>query len=45
MLDAERKQEIAEIRSSVAALCAGYSEDYWRKLDGENAIPQGSLPR
>lgn len=39
MLDAERKQEIAEIRSAVAALCAGYDEDYWRKLDGENAYP------
>lgn len=42
MLDAERKQEIAEIRSAVAALCAGYDEDYWRKLDGENAIRPSS---
>lgn len=39
MLEVERKQEIAEIRSAVAALCTGYSEDYWRKLDGDNAYP------
>ena len=39
MLDAERKQEITDIRSAVAALCAGYGEDYWRKLDSETGYP------
>lgn len=39
MLDAERNQEITDIRSAVGALCANYGEDYWRKLDAENAYP------
>lgn len=39
MLDAERNQEITDIRSAAAALCANYGEDYWRKLDAKNAYP------
>jgi acyl-CoA dehydrogenase len=30
---------IAEIRSAVAALCARFPGDYWRKLDRERAYP------
>ncbi|MFT5607022.1 MAG: acyl-CoA dehydrogenase [Parvicella sp.] len=30
---------ISEIRSAVASLCAGYDEDYWRKLDAERGYP------
>ncbi len=32
-------EELAEIRSSVAALCARYGEDYWRRLDAERGYP------
>ncbi len=32
-------EELAEIRGSVAALCARYGEDYWRKLDAERGYP------
>lgn len=39
MLDAERNQEITDIRSAVAALCANYGEDYWRKLDAQDDYP------
>lgn len=35
----ERREAIAEIRSAVAALCAGYGEDYWRQLDAEKGYP------
>lgn len=35
----ERRAAITEIRAAVAALCAGYGEDYWRNLDGEKAYP------
>ena len=30
---------IREIRENVAALCAKYGDDYWRKLDGTRAYP------
>ena len=32
-------EHIAEIRASVAALCARYGEDYWRRLDAEGGYP------
>ena len=39
MLDPERQQQLTEIRSAVAALCANYGEDYWRKLDTTSGYP------
>ena len=36
---AERREAIAEIRGAVAALCSGYGEDYWRRLDAEKGYP------
>ena len=32
-------QELTEIRRSVAALCAGFPGEYWRKKDAERAYP------
>jgi alkylation response protein AidB-like acyl-CoA dehydrogenase len=32
-------EEIASIRASVRALCAGFPGEYWRKLDRERAYP------
>src|SRR5438105_13368716 len=32
-------EEIARIRGSVRALCAGFPGDYWRRLDRERAYP------
>jgi len=32
-------EELGEIRRSVAQLCAGFGEDYWRKLDDSHAYP------
>lgn len=39
MIDPERESAIAEIRQSVAQLCARYGEEYWRKLDAETGYP------
>ena len=38
-MHAEADDHIAEIRSAVAALCARYPEDYWRRLDAERGYP------
>src|ERR671934_606459 len=32
-------EEIASIRASVRALCAGFPGEYWRKLDRERTYP------
>ena len=32
-------EHIEEIRQSVRAICAGFGEDYWRKLDATNGYP------
>jgi alkylation response protein AidB-like acyl-CoA dehydrogenase len=34
-----REQELAEIRSAVARLCADYPGEYWRELDRERRYP------
>jgi alkylation response protein AidB-like acyl-CoA dehydrogenase len=34
-----REQELAEIRSAVARLCAGFPGEYWRSLDRERRYP------
>src|SRR6267142_6705436 len=31
--------ELAQVRASVRALCAGFPGEYWRKLDRERAYP------
>ncbi|KAA3629055.1 MAG: acyl-CoA dehydrogenase [Proteobacteria bacterium] len=36
---ASNREERAEIREAVAALCARYGENYWRKLDAERGYP------
>ena len=38
-MDAERRAQLAEIRAAVAHLCAGYGEEYWRRLDAERDYP------
>ena len=38
-MDAAQDDHIAEIRSAVAALCARYPEEYWRRLDAERGYP------
>ena len=38
-MDAAQDDHIAEIRSAVAALCARYPEEYWRRLDAESGYP------
>src|SRR5438270_2545307 len=32
-------EELAQIRASVRALCAGFPGEYWRKLDRERGYP------
>ena len=39
MASAPDSDEIADIRASVRALCAGFPGEYWRKLDRERAYP------
>ncbi|QIE57190.1 acyl-CoA/acyl-ACP dehydrogenase [Pikeienuella piscinae] len=39
MIDHDRETAIADIRASVAALCAGYGEEYWRNLDKDGGYP------
>ncbi|MDT3684846.1 MAG: acyl-CoA dehydrogenase family protein [Pseudorhodoplanes sp.] len=39
-IDAGQGGEIAQIRESVRALCAGFPGDYWRDLDRERAYPK-----
>ena len=38
-MPAPDSDEIADIRASVRALCAGFPSEYWRKLDRERAYP------
>ena len=38
-MPAPDSDEIADIRASVRALCAGFPGEYWRKLDRERAYP------
>lgn len=38
--DNEPDEEIAAIRQSVAALCAGFPGEYWREKDRERAYPE-----
>lgn len=38
-MDGQRAHHLAEIRAAVAALCARYGEEYWRKLDAERGYP------
>jgi len=33
------RSNLDDIRENVAALCAGYGEEYWRKLDAEKGYP------
>ncbi|MGB0411707.1 MAG: acyl-CoA dehydrogenase family protein [Pikeienuella sp.] len=39
MIDQDRADALTEIRTSVAALCARYGEDYWRELDATSGYP------
>ena len=39
MASAPDSDEIADIRASVRALCAGFPGEYWRELDRERAYP------
>ena len=39
MTSAPDSDEIADIRASVRALCAGFTGEYWRELDRERAYP------
>ncbi|MEM7267979.1 MAG: acyl-CoA dehydrogenase family protein [Pseudomonadota bacterium] len=39
MIDDARAESLSDIRSAVAALCAGYGEEYWRKLDADSGYP------
>lgn len=39
-MDADRTDEIAQIRQSVRGLCADFPGEYWRELDRERSYPK-----
>ena len=38
-IDSKPDESYAEIRSAVGALCEGFPDTYWRKLDRERGYP------